>query len=693
MRKKSKSKRIFLRTVMMAVLTFTMFAEHVNAEVITGTGTEEITLTYTMQRLVATTVSTSHSINETGGKSIYPGSFSFQTGLAYTTASSNYDKTYAISIQIPLHSPTTGVSMSGTLTGTIRTIGTYGRQVANMTQRNIVTLSSITIDGTTIPIGQTCDVTGRHTWMGTGSTTQIAQQASHTFSTITYNYPKKVYYAPIVNSVTPPNNVGDQQHTAAAPAGVVADILLNLDTNPAFDPLFGINSVELGYSLTSVTPLWGGPATAGDAEVTTVNGEPPNDGVNYTGIAKTAWEQKVTDLDGDSTTFSRDVTITTSKAPDITITYGAGAQEPDGTSLEDVVFDTAGPNQYPNSMDGWSNQPLNAAVDSRIDGYYYSRLTDDQAGDYWGSTMNADVKHLYTQETGSAGWDLAGVLMDEAQSIPLSNTALENIKIDLTLPVPALSYQAATNEFIDSSTDTPSGINPALTKMAVVPHGAAAPPLGDYRSLTDWETCPQYGSTGDYDVYATVCDLAGNVKTDMVIQQQPLNGLITDLAISKTVKGKYGNVASEFEVTITLLDDTSTPVSDTYNTSGTSITSISFVNGQAAVNLKHGETLTIEGISIGYEYHVEETDAAVAAGDYTVGYAGAGTVSSSGVSGTLSSTAAQVQITNSRDADPLPPNTGVRGGNIESAVGVIGSCLGILFLIGSVRFVRKRRRS
>jgi hypothetical protein len=71
------------------------------------------------------------------------------------------------------------------------------------------------------------------------------------------------------------------------------------------------------------------------------------------------------------------------------------------------------------------------------------------------------------------------------------------------------------------------------------------------------------------------------------------------LTIQKEVSGI--NTESKFHFTVTLKDSSGNPISGTYS-------SINFNNGTASINLKAGETVTIDNLPYGYSYSIQEDE-------------------------------------------------------------------------------------
>ena len=108
-----------------------------------------------------------------------------------------------------------------------------------------------------------------------------------------------------------------------------------------------------------------------------------------------------------------------------------------------------------------------------------------------------------------------------------------------------------------------------------------------------------------------------------------------DLMVTKTVTGSAGDTEKKFTFTVTL--DRS--ISGTYG-------DMTFNNGTAVIALKHGESLTAEGLPAGAAYTVAESD--------NEGY----TVTANGAVGTISKDGTAVAaFTNSREAPSTQPPT------------------------------------
>lgn len=90
------------------------------------------------------------------------------------------------------------------------------------------------------------------------------------------------------------------------------------------------------------------------------------------------------------------------------------------------------------------------------------------------------------------------------------------------------------------------------------------------------------------------------------------------LIISKTVDGEHGNKKQDFHFTMTLKDKDGTPLSGTYAYTGEAIAGVSKpgdgtvtldAEGKAAITLRHGQNIILNGLHIGEQYTIEETEA------------------------------------------------------------------------------------
>jgi hypothetical protein len=148
----------------------------------------------------------------------------------------------------------------------------------------------------------------------------------------------RTWHAPIINGVRPVEVESTVPgYVTSVDLGSTIDIIFNLEDNQQYNPLYGITTVESGFYeqlLDWVNHTANELPPAGHYHLRSVSGEPMNNGTHITGIGKTTWRQRVTDFDGDSTEFDRDVTIRTENKPNIILVYDTGDLE--GNHLQTV---------------------------------------------------------------------------------------------------------------------------------------------------------------------------------------------------------------------------------------------------------------------------------------------------------------------------------------------------------------------
>lgn len=155
-----------------------------------------------------------------------------------------------------------------------------------------------------------------------------------------------------------------------------------------------------------------------------------------------------------------------------------------------------------------------------------------------------------------------------------------------------------------------------------------------------------------------------------------------DLSISKTVKGDVANLLKEFHFTITLKDPKGDLVNGTYSYKGAATAeaaapadgTLTFVNGEASITLKHGQSIRIKDILAYSEYKVEEQEA------NTDGYKTTSENSSEKITGDITASFVNVKYSN--------PITGL--------FDLYGTGMSAIFItilgIGTAAFLLHRRR-
>lgn len=170
-------------------------------------------------------------------------------------------------------------------------------------------------------------------------------------------------------------------------------------------------------------------------------------------------------------------------------------------------------------------------------------------------------------------------------------------------------------------------------------------------------------------------------KTDEIV-----NTFATgSLSVEKLVKGQFGDKTKEFEVKVTFNAPANTTVKNdiSYEEDGEPKKIEAGWTGskEVVIKLRHGETITFDGIPSGVTYSVVETDTDASvegtATDYKVEY-------DSNASGTIGSEVVSTTITNTSTND-TPVDTGITTDNLPYIV-----LMGIVVLAG-VAMIAKRR--
>ena len=127
------------------------------------------------------------------------------------------------------------------------------------------------------------------------------------------------------------------------------------------------------------------------------------------------------------------------------------------------------------------------------------------------------------------------------------------------------------------------------------------------------------------------------------------------LRLTKTVSGSSGNTEKLFRFTIYLMDNSFSALSGTYTVISESIegvdapnlSSITLSSGTATVSLKHGQSITIDGLPSGFYYSISEAEWNQDGYTSSVTTGTSGNMNSSGGTG-----AVEVVFTNHKDAPP-----------------------------------------
>ena len=108
---------------------------------------------------------------------------------------------------------------------------------------------------------------------------------------------------------------------------------------------------------------------------------------------------------------------------------------------------------------------------------------------------------------------------------------------------------------------------------------------------------------------------------------------------------------------------------------------LTFTNGTAAIELKHGQQITLKQLPLGGTFTVEESDEGAAG--YSVSYNGDWTEEASG---TLDKDAL-VEVVNQKDAVPVTGIVETQGGSI-----LVSGIAGLAFVEGICALALRRRR-
>lgn len=171
------------------------------------------------------------------------------------------------------------------------------------------------------------------------------------------------------------------------------------------------------------------------------------------------------------------------------------------------------------------------------------------------------------------------------------------------------------------------------------------------------------------------------------------NTRLPDLVINKEVTGKMGDKTKAFTMVIQIKDKNGKEVNGTFSYIGGQKTDVkdantavqdgllTFTNGTAAIELKHGQQITLKQLPLGGTFTVEESDEGAAG--YSVSYNGDWTEEASG---TLDKDAL-VEVVNQKDAVPVTGIVETQGGSI-----LVSGIAGLAFVEGICALTLRRRR-
>ena len=284
-----------------------------------------------------------------------------------------------------------------------------------------------------------------------------------------------------------------------------------------------------------ITARWGCTTTnliptMGTITDNSISGSPLTDttlstnGMTYNRVGQSSHSYTVRDSSGDAanTATTRSISVRSATAPTMSIVYDTSAINPfDGTPLTGAYNGE------------WTNQPLEITISSSDAGAYLLMLRKGGVNTAYSQSVTGPNSYTFTYHDASGGVvgdDLSAILIASDLSTELSPaSASQNVKIDLTNPVPGVSYSSGV--FTDTSTDTLSGIYSLMNKIALVTTGSPAPLIGDYVNLSLLGGIyPDY-----YDVYIWAWDNAGNSNRSLALPNVKILS-----SYSPGIEGKLG---------------------------------------------------------------------------------------------------------------------------------------------------------
>ncbi|WP_066649442.1 InlB B-repeat-containing protein [Christensenella timonensis] len=173
-----------------------------------------------------------------------------------------------------------------------------------------------------------------------------------------------------------------------------------------------------------------------------------------------------------------------------------------------------------------------------------------------------------------------------------------------------------------------------------------------------------------------------------------------DVTVSASAAGPYADRTKDFDFTVYLTDDTGTPLSGTFAYTGGTIAGTGASapaggtltlgsSGEAAFQLRHGQTVTITGVPFGYHVRVAETPAAGYAFSFRDNEDAGPTSAADTGARAMSDADRRFDFTNTRTgAVPTGVTEDSQGGPGLLAVGIVG----IAALAAGLLIARRRRR-
>lgn len=324
----------------------------------------------------------------------------------------------------------------------------------------------------------------------------------------TYTALKPQYYAPIVNGVKPnPAYTENENHHATVDLKGAADLSKNI--GDAFDEFEGITAKAGLGQIPLVNNNGGGNGTPWGATFRTLSGNPIYSGNVYNRLGVFKVTQKILDFDGDSTTFTRKVTVK------------------DGNNLHKPVLKLRKNGQpYDPGTDtnpNWTNETV--YIESRTDAqgrYNHLIKMDDKVE----SKMGGPNAYLYWNKPSKnkQGTVIKSVLVNpDDDSDEITQPALSKAYIDKEAPVVTAVQNSDFSVTIKVEDDL-SGEDTNGTKI-----GIAQYPSSGASTFTPGYSITLPADGKKYDVYVMAKDKAGNVWNN---SQKVMSGVYNGYTLS-----------------------------------------------------------------------------------------------------------------------------------------------------------------
>ena len=323
------------------------------------------------------------------------------------------------------------------------------------------------------------------------------------------------HYPPIVNGVVSDPPFAHNHYNFNA--GVLSDADVTSSQGQPYDMIANLSATLGGPDKANLTLITSGTPTGNQGLVEHVSGTvPPTDASgNFTTAGVYPVTQKITDRDGDSTTFTRNFIINALTAPTLTVNYATGAVDPNGLPL-------TGP--YGGE---WTNQPLEVLATSTDAGTYDTTIRREGTlgANNWSEVKrsagnSANITPYTTEATHSNGHALVSELFATSSSTNSFSPKSAQVVVKVDNTAPTLVFQEPLNW---ASAPGTVGTNDALSGLETstggiyymfLPSHITTPPL---YTASGWRT--NYNDAyadiaiGNYNLWAYAKDNATNRST------------------------------------------------------------------------------------------------------------------------------------------------------------------------------------